>query len=74
MASAKDEVAFVYHACARDVLASTMVIALEEVTAVVVAGEVRFDSLNAGETLDWMTARLGPQVLNQTVRTGEQSR
>jgi hypothetical protein len=24
--------------------------------------------------LDWMTARLGPQVLNQTVRTGEQSR
>ena len=64
MASAKDEVAVVYHACARDVLASTMMIALEEVTAVVVTGEIGFDGLNPGETMDWMTARLGPQVLN----------
>lgn len=51
-----------------------MVITLEEVTTVVVVCEGGFDGLSAGETLDWMTSRSGPQVLNQTVRTGEQSR
>lgn len=74
MASAKDEVSFVHHACARDVLASTMMIALEEATTIVVICEGGFNGLSAGETLDWMAARIGPQVLNQTVRTGEQPR
>lgn len=74
MASAENEVAFIYHACVGDVLASTVVTTFEEMTTIVVICEGGFDSLSAGETLDWMTARIGPQVLNKTVRTGEQSR
>lgn len=73
VASAKDEVAFVHHASAGDVLAFTMVITFEEATTIVVVCEGGFDSLRAGETLDWVTARIGPQVLNQTIRTGKQS-
>lgn len=73
MAPAKDKFTFVNSACCGQVLALTVVVALEEVTTVEVIGESGFDRLVTSESLDGVVSGLGPEVLNQTIGTGKQA-
>lgn len=71
MASTKDKVTLVDHTGAGYVCSFAMLMTLHEVTAVVVLSECGLNGLVTGETVNWMAARMGPQILDETIRTGE---
>lgn len=73
LAPPQDEVAIVHDARAGDVLASSVVVALQELAAVVLAREAGLNRLRAGKGLDRVTPGLSPQVLDQAIGTGEQA-
>jgi hypothetical protein len=55
------------------VLASSVIVPLEEITTVVITSESGFNGLGTGESLDRMPPGLSPQVLDEAIRAGEQT-
>lgn len=73
MAFSEHKVALINSARARDVLTTAVIVALQEIATVEVTGEGCFNRLGTCEALNGVVPGLSPQVLDQTVRTGEKA-
>lgn len=69
MAFPKDKVALVNNAGAREVLPAAVIVAFQKFPTVEITGEGGFNRLGTSEPLDRVASGLGPQVLDQAIRT-----
>jgi hypothetical protein len=71
MALAENKIAGVGSGRVGDVLAFAVVVALQELAAVVLAAEGGIDGLGAGEGTSWVIALRCEEVVDQPIGTGE---